>query len=937
MKKKLLFAVAMMLAAVGAKAQTDVTSTYLTNADFSQSTPIDNHLCGYGKDMDSPENNTTYYGAQTVDGWSFEVLRGETDTEGYENSGMGGAVFAYGSSWEMRGKGVTAPAANPAGVASGNCLGFFGVWGCGGYYYQEVELSAGGYELTIPVYNQSGTQGNTSYIGFIPNEGSKHVAACNPTVGQWTTQTVKFTLTEKTAGRIALGYQSTGSGSAANPMIYFDGVTIKWTDPLKALKAEYNDALDEANLALDNSDYINVQGTERTNLAATLIAKPAETEAGYTAAIEALNSATAAFKNAKSSYDELAEINAAAAKLGLEELSAESGDEAIEQAHVQNVAVYNKVNADFTFPVSLGSWTETGATQQIHDQHWDGTTGNGASTYYEPNQWGAGSVNWEISQTLAGLPAGDYVLMATGRRSGDVTMTMSAAGESVSTFPNADFGLGVDKSGAANFGEGDFANNGAGRGWQWRYIPFTLTEAGDVEISVTATAPTTHQWCSICEFRLLAKPEAETAIAKAELLAAINQANAVDKEFNVGTSVFQKVPSAAEDFESIIGAAQDVYDDSKATLEAVEASTVAVKQAIDDFANAPVNAPEAGKKYYITEATPEHPYEGNAIVAGLGAITTNNPTGYVFNVKSPVSDYLAQGFTFTSAEDAENPNNYYISIELPEGTVYLTNGTNNASPASWAPSQIQGTTNSEAKMAFRIAASSTVEGAFNIYNTATNSTIAAQAGGNIYTEPGNAEFALADVTKAKVETAIAEGMYATRIYPFVPEAIGDVTYYSCEAVSEKELTLTEVTELAANTPYILFAESEVNDTQEGFGMAAADTYTAGYLTGTFASVEIPVGSYVLQTLNDFQAFYKVEAIEAAYMSAPYRAYLTVPGYSAKTLGFGGDATAISTIEALTSGNFEGIYNAAGAKLNRMEKGVNIIRMTDGTTRKVMIK
>ena len=275
---------------------------------------------------------------------------------------------------------------------------------------------------------------------------------------------MKFTLTEKTAGRIALGYQSTGSGSAANPMIYFDGVTIKWTDPLKALKAEYNDALDEANLALDNSDYINVQGTERTNLAATLIAKPAETEAGYTAAIEALNSATAAFKNAKSSYDELAEINAAAAKLGLEELSAESGDEAIEQAHVQNVPVYIKVNADFTFPVSLGSWTETGATQQIHDQHWDGTTGNGASTYYEPNQWGAGSVNWEISQTLAGLPAGDYVLMATGRRSGDVTMTMSAAGESVSTFPNADFGLGVDKSGAANFGEGDFARERTGRG-----------------------------------------------------------------------------------------------------------------------------------------------------------------------------------------------------------------------------------------------------------------------------------------------------------------------------------------------------------------------------------------------------------------------------------------------------------------------------------------
>lgn len=934
MKKKLLFAAAMMLAAVGAKAQTDVTSTYLTNADFSQGTPIDNHVCGYGKDM--AKNGTNYYGFQAVDGWSYEVLAGVTDEGGFTDSGMGGAVFAYGSEWQLKGNNTSAPATNPAGEASGNCLGFFGVWGNGGYYYQEVELPAGGYTLTIPIYNQSGTQGNTSYTGFIPDEGTSYTTAINTTVGQWTTKTIKFTLTAETKGKIALGYKSTGGGSAANPMLFFDGVSITYTDPLQAVKADYEAALADAKAAMENPAYSNVNGNEKSNLASVISATPEATEAGYIAATEALNTATTAFLAAKVSYDELAEINAAAAKLGIEALSAESAEEAIAQAHVQNVAVYNKVTADFTFPVSLGtSWTQTGKSNMNKSgQHWDGTS---TSTYYEPDQWGAGSVNWEISQTLAGLPAGDYVLMATGRRSGDVTMTMSAAGESVSTFPNADFGLGVDTSGAANFGEGTFAADGQGRGWQWRYIPFTLTEAGDVEIKVTATAPSTHQWASITEFKLLAKPEAETAIAKAELLAAINQANAVDKEFNVGTGVFQKIPSAAEDFTSIIGSAQDVYDDSNATLEAVEATTAAVKQAIDDFANAPVNAPEAGKKYYITEATPGHPYEGNAIVAGLGAITTNNPTGYFFNVKSPVSDYLAQGFTFTSAADAENPNNYYISIDLPEGTVYLTNGTNNASPASWAPSQIQGTTNSEAKMAFRIAASSTVEGAFNIYNTATNSTIAAQAGGNIYTEPGNAEFALADVAKAKVETAIAEGMYATRIYPFVPEAIGDVTYYSCEAVSEKELTLTEVTELAANTPYILFAESEVNDTQEGFGMAAADTYTAGYLTGTFTSVEIPAGNYVLQTLNDIQAFYKVEAIEAAYMSAPYRAYLTVPSSGAKTLGFGGDATAISTIEALTSGNFEGIYNAAGAKINRMEKGVNIIRMTDGTTRKVMIK
>ena len=52
--KKLLTLAAAIMMAGSISAQEDVTSTYLTNADFSSTTPIDNHLCGYGKDMGSP-------------------------------------------------------------------------------------------------------------------------------------------------------------------------------------------------------------------------------------------------------------------------------------------------------------------------------------------------------------------------------------------------------------------------------------------------------------------------------------------------------------------------------------------------------------------------------------------------------------------------------------------------------------------------------------------------------------------------------------------------------------------------------------------------------------------------------------------------------------------------------------------------------------------
>ena len=203
----------------------------IENADFSLSTPLDNHLCGYGKDMAA--QNTTYYGMQDVTGWDKVILASVTDG-GFENSGLGGGVFAYGSEWQMKGNNKSAPAAGPDGEA-GNALGFFAVWGNGGYYSQKIKLAAGEYTLKVPIYNQSGTQANTSYTGFfVDNSDVKYTVDVNPAVGSWAVQTVTFELTEETTGEIRLGYQSTGGGSGANQMIFFDGVTI--TTPLAAAK-----------------------------------------------------------------------------------------------------------------------------------------------------------------------------------------------------------------------------------------------------------------------------------------------------------------------------------------------------------------------------------------------------------------------------------------------------------------------------------------------------------------------------------------------------------------------------------------------------------------------------------------------------------------------------------------------------------------------------
>ena len=898
MKKKLLFAAAMMLAAVGAKAQTDVTSTYLTNADFS-----------------------------STEGWTAVV---STQFKDYGN----GLIGTYGV---RTAEGQAVSTVDETHLDTQYCLGVECRWSTSfAAFTQDTKeaLAPGAYTLTFDVENTNPKTTSANYENRFTVKVGETTYTDSSTEwmkGQssWTTHTITFTVEEEATATISLGY-GTGNnnyGSANTPTLHISHLGLSYKSLIEGVKAFWEEAKENAQAALSSA--ASVTGMEKVALQAEIDKAEPTTVEGYNAATEALNAATTAFLAAKVSYDELAEINAAAAKLGLEALSAESAEEAIAQAHVQNVAVYNKVNEDFTFPVTLGSWTQTGATKNEKGQHWNG---DATTTYYEPNQWGSASVDWALSQTIAALPAGDYVLMATGRRSGDITMTMTAAGESVTTFPNADFGLGVDTSGAANFGEGTFAADGQGRGWQWRYIPFTLTEAGDVEIKVTATAPSTHQWCSITEFKLLAKPEAETAIAKAELLAAINKATAINDGVNVGTEAFQIPASAATDLANATSDAQTVYDNEDATLEDVRAAIQTLADAVSAYYAVVINAPADGDVFNVILAeNGGWTYDGKAMT--LRANDRNGQGNYNFQYQDLNVNY-AQSLTFTQVEG----NNYTISISADaEGAVrYVTTGI----PYGGNSAQIRTSTNAEDAAIFTIIPTAT-EGIWNIYNVEAKNYVGSQDAG-VYTVNSHINFQIVkNMAKPEVDAiSLAAGKFATRIYPFKPTANANLKYYSCAANDGSSLTLVEETELAANTPYIIEAIADVEEAaQTGVGAAFQDKYTKGFLTGTFASVEIPAGNYILQTKEGVgQRFFLLEPTETAYMSTLYRAYLTVPaseGVKAYTLN--GDATAISTIEALTSGNFEGIYNAAGAKINRMEKGVNIIRMTDGTTRKVMIK
>jgi len=359
---------------------------------------------------------------------------------------------------------------------------------------------------------------------------------------------------------------------------------------------------------------------------------------------------------------------------------------------------------------------------------------------------------------------------------------------------------------------------------------------------------------------------------------------------------------------------------------------------MDNYKFQAPNAPEDGKHYYIKVATSGHEKENNAVVIGRQPypVKTGNyisdQTGFTFQASAEPAPYLAQAVTFTQVEG----NTYNIAFEREEGTVYMTYGSLNDSKVNWKDSQIQGTTESAKKGTFKIVATTTAN-VFNIYNTNTNSTIACQTNGSLYTEAGNADFTIAEASQAEVTVSCKAGKFGTTIIPFTPNiSNSDIKFYTVTGVENERVQITEVTEPAANVPYLIKNEgsSDFSETLSGWGTATADKVD-GTLTGVYTAATIPASAdnttnYVLQTQEETQAFYKVAA---DFTATAYKCYLTVVTsenpVKAFFLDFGGE-DAINGIEAETE-NAE-IFNIAGQRVNKAQRGIYIIN-----GKKVLVK
>lgn len=370
---------------------------------------------------------------------------------------------------------------------------------------------------------------------------------------------------------------------------------------------------------------------------------------------------------------------------------------------------------------------------------------------------------------------------------------------------------------------------------------------------------------------------------------------------------------------------EGAFQYSQANIDAAK-SLVQGEATVEDVQNAydammVLNAPKDGVKYQIAISYDGYRYNGSAFTPnatptqGIAVPVTNN---------SDNVNYW-NDFTFTSVDGVVN--GYTISITSADGaTYYLCTGKQENGNSE---QQIRMTTNPENALTVVVKATA-IEGIYNLLNTRhNNATIGCQddrdTDGGLYTVSAHNTMTISEAEQAEVTLTVKETGWATLILPFNAEISDDITLYSCTEVSESnELVLVEAESIVANTPYIVKGVEGATKTYDfaGYGLATADTYTAGLLTGVYKQTTATANTYVLQNHDGEVAFYLVG--EVLPEIGANRCFLTAQSATAPmfSLERGEGTTSIEDVE-LTNENVV-IYDLAGRRVEKMEKGVYIV-------------
>ena len=471
--------------------------------------------------------------------------------------------------------------------------------------YQTINnIPNGTYKLKIAAFVNTLADPNESQYVFA-NDDKTFLTTGDPTFYEvWTVVTnnqVEVGLEQTTATANWMGIDNVS-------LTYYGAGDVISQAQAGAHKADWDAALAAAQAAVANTDYANVTGEELTNLNAEIAKDEPTTAEGYDAATAALNAATKAFTEAKESYDAFVAEKAYAESLGMTVAtgSPSSAENAVLGTNTIKVEEYTYVTENFPQDFSdvyLATPT-TNTFDALTEQHWSGEN----RSYFD--FWNGSSADRELTYVIT-LPAGRYIIKAAGRGQANTAsnVTISDGTTTVPFFMKGDTGLGINKAGVTSFDPDDeagFANNNAGRGWEWRYLLMELDEEKEVTLSLKGHV--NNSWIGACDFALLTT-EDNTSINKAAYEAALANANAALENNDYAVVTGEERTNLSAEVEKEEPTTASGYDEATEALTAATAAFTAAKVSYDALITAKAIAAAEEEEYPYASADKKAAFE----------------------------------------------------------------------------------------------------------------------------------------------------------------------------------------------------------------------------------------------------------------------------------------------------------------------------------------
>ena len=196
---------------------------------------------------------------------------------------------------------------------------------------------------------------------------------------------------------------------------------------------------------------------------------------------------------------------------------------------------------------------------------------------------------------------------------------------------------------------------------------------------------------------------------------------------------------------------------------------------------------------------------------------------------------------------------------------------------------------------------------------------------------------------------VGDKSYATLYLPFDVQTDNDTKAYYISEVEESSATLKEVTggQIPANTAVVLINEKASTQTTLKVTSELSQIVSEedNLLKGTLVPIELDLSgetpNYSLGRSNGNIGFYKFKAADGTttITLGANKAYLEVPSASSGSKGFTFSFGDIDKIVRMDNGQWtmDQVYDLQGRKISTLQKGVNIIRKSDGSTMKVIVK